>query len=232
MDPSSSIITIHHHLHHHPSSLSTIHPPHLTLLLLPYPTTFTPLGFSTGTLQCLKNNGFVAAIPRGYMSVGRVDPNMVSNVANARAAGFQYVDVYMFPCPTCSSSAEQQFSQLWNAFSASHVNVGMVWLDIEGRQYWSSSTANNQSFYKQLVAATQRVGAKVGIYSSKVQWQEIFGSASFDGGFRGPLWYAHYDNNARCSDFSAFGGWGSPTLKQYVGDTVQCSAGIDISSYC
>lgn len=46
---------------------------------------------SVGTLQCLRNQGLVAAIPRGYQSVGRVDPNMVANVANARAAGFEYV---------------------------------------------------------------------------------------------------------------------------------------------
>jgi hypothetical protein len=43
---------------------------------------------SVSVMSCLHNSGFVSAIPRGYCSVGSVDSNMVSNVNNARAAGF------------------------------------------------------------------------------------------------------------------------------------------------
>ncbi len=39
--------------------------------------------------------------------------------------------------------------------------------------------------------------------------------------------YAHYDNSASFSDFSSFGGWKSPHVKQYAGDTTQCSMGVD-----
>ena len=28
------------------------------------------------------------------------------------------------------------------------------------------------------------------------------------------LWYAHYDNNPSFSDFSPFGGWSKPAIKQ------------------
>ena len=46
-----------------------------------------------------------------------------------------------------------------------------------------------------------------------------------------PLWYAHYDGSANFDDFSAFGGWTKPTIKQYQGTTTFCSAGVDLSWY-
>lgn len=45
------------------------------------------------------------------------------------------------------------------------------------------------------------------------------------------LWYAHYDNSASFSDFSPFGGWTKPAIKQYVGDTTLCGAGVDKNYY-
>jgi hypothetical protein len=183
---------------------------------------------SVGTLQCLRNSGYVSAIPRGYCSYGGVDRNMASNVNNAHAAGFQYVDVYLFPCPTCSKSAATQFNELWNAFTGIK-SVGMVWLDVEGTQYWKDA-AYNRNFMTQLVQHAKSMGANIGIYSSKYQWESIFGSWSIGGNY--PLWYAHYNGSASCASFSPFGGFQSATLHQYIGDTVQCGAGIDVTSYC
>jgi hypothetical protein len=42
---------------------------------------------------------------------------------------------------------------------------------------------------------------------------------------------AHYDNNPSFSDFSPFGGWNQPAIKQYVGDAVVCGAGVDKNWY-
>lgn len=47
--------------------------------------------------------------------LGQVDPNARSTIANARAAGINYVDVYLFPCPTCSKSASGQVSDMGKA---------------------------------------------------------------------------------------------------------------------
>ena len=37
-----------------------------------------------------------------------------------------------------------------------------------------------------------------------------------------PKRYAHYDNNPSFSDFSPFGGWSKPSIKQYAGDATEC----------
>jgi len=41
------------------------------------------------------------------------------------------------------------------------------------------------------------------------------------------LWYAHYDGNPSFSDFSPFGGWNHPNMKQYNGGATVCGVGID-----
>ena len=68
-----------------------------------------------------------------------------------------------------------------------------------------------------------------GIYSSSSQWSPIMGGTSQFSQY--PLWYAHYDNNPSFSDFSPFGGWSSPAIKQYAGDVSFCSAGVDKNYY-
>lgn len=40
--------------------------------------------------------------------------------------------------------------------------------------------------------------------------------------------YAHYDNLKSFSDFTTFGGWKTPTAKQYEGDVTLCSFGVDM----
>ncbi len=39
--------------------------------------------------------------------------------------------------------------------------------------------------------------------------------------------YAHYDNDPSFDDFSGFGGWSSPSMKQYQGDQTVCGIDLD-----
>jgi hypothetical protein len=39
--------------------------------------------------------------------------------------------------------------------------------------------------------------------------------------------HCSYDGNAGFSDFSPFGGWSSPAIKQYAGDDTVCGFGVD-----
>jgi GH25 family lysozyme M1 (1,4-beta-N-acetylmuramidase) len=185
---------------------------------------------STSTASCMKSGGlgnFV--IPRGYRSSGSPDPNACSTLNAAKSAGIAKRDVYLFPCPTCSSSAAQQIQASVNALNSgcSAAWSGRTWLDIEGSQYWTGSTSSNQAWYKQLVDACNTYSKSCGVYSSASQWSAIFGSSSFSYGSNLPLWYAHYDNKPSFSDFSSFGGWKSPHVKQYAGDVTSCSMGVD-----
>lgn len=189
--------------------------------------------FSTSTYQCMKSSGVDFVIPRAWCSYGGYDKNAVQNIANARSAGIKYVDVYMFPCR--GKSAADQVSQMVSSLGSS--NYGQIWLDIEtnpssGCSWTGYSGTSNCQFVTDLVNAVKSHGKVPGIYSSYYMWEDIMGSAKSCTGLGSvSLWYAHYDNSKSFSDFSSFGGWSKPNIKQYKGDTTLCSAGVDMDFY-
>lgn len=67
---------------------------------------------SKTAFSCLKDQGYDFVIVRAYQSIGQPDRAAPATIANAKAAGFNYVDVYMFPCPKCSKSARDQVSEM------------------------------------------------------------------------------------------------------------------------
>ena len=69
------------------------------------------LVYSTG-FKCLKDDGYDFLIVRGYRSTGEPDPDAIHTIANARDAGFENIDVYMFPCPRCGKSASDQVREM------------------------------------------------------------------------------------------------------------------------
>ena len=69
------------------------------------------LVYST-SFKCLKVDGYDFLIVRGYRNLGKPDSNAIRTIANARNAGFQYIDVYIFPCPKCSKSASEQIQEM------------------------------------------------------------------------------------------------------------------------
>ena len=186
---------------------------------------------SSSAASCLKNGYGAEVIPRGYHSSGSIDTNMCTSLKSAQAAGIAKRSTYIFPCPTCSKSAQTQMNELVSSIkSCGSAFSGKIWLDIEGTQYWSSSLSTNQAFYKGLVDACKSSGYPCGVYTSASQWNAIFGS-SFVYGNNLPLWYPHYEStpNPSFSDFKSFGGWTAPYGKQYAANTVVCSVGVDLN---
>jgi hypothetical protein len=105
---------------------------------------------STSAASCYASSGITYVIPRGYRSVGEVDTNVCTSLANAKSVGITKRETYMFPCPTCSKSASQQMNELVSHLSKNCDDsfTGRVWLDIEGSQYWLGSSSKNQAWYK------------------------------------------------------------------------------------
>ncbi|KAI8337269.1 glycoside hydrolase superfamily [Chlamydoabsidia padenii] len=196
---------------------------------------------STASFSCLKNQGYSRAILRAYMEAwgnnpgGKVDPNLIQNYKNAKAAGIPVVDLYMFPCTgrsTCKSPATQ-VSEFITVMNANKMLIGTIWLDVEvdsQANNWPSPTSNKQTLTA-FKNAWNGSGLNWGVYSSLSQWSSITGGSSWVLDASKPLWYAHYDNTANFNDFRAFGGWSSPKMKQYAGDVSVCSAGVDVNYF-
>jgi GH25 family lysozyme M1 (1,4-beta-N-acetylmuramidase) len=127
------------------------------------------------------------------------------------------------------ASEDEDPSNPGNVTAEVNAKVGMLWIDVEGTQYWSSNHANNVNFIQGMIDEAKSQKVNIGIYSSKSQWSPITGNSSKFSKY--PLWYAHYDNKPNFSDFAPFGGWSKPAIKQYAGDVSLCSAGVDKNYY-
>mmetsp|Transcript_3875 Transcript_3875/g.5123 ORF Transcript_3875/g.5123 Transcript_3875/m.5123 type:complete len:232 (+) Transcript_3875:13-708(+) len=185
---------------------------------------------SESSASCFASNGLSFVVPRAFRSSGVVDTAACTTLTNSMNAGIPFRHVYMFPCPTCTTSAAGQMETMVDYLKTSCNSSwsGAIWLDIEGSQYWTGSYSENQAFYQDLVDACISTGYGCGIYASMYQWEELFGSSTYVYGNELPLWYAHYDNNPTFSDYSAFGGWTTPAAKQYEGTTTYCGASVDL----
>eukprot|EP01038_Epipyxis_sp_PR26KG_P010203 gene10203-13727_t len=200
---------------------------------------------SASSFSCLKSNGYSFAIVRVYCSSGKTDSNGPASINNAWSGGMNYVDGYIFPCYSCGNPEKQMDDTI--SYLASHdikprylngtkneeanlgASYGMLWIDVEGTSYWSSSTSNNVDFIKRMAAEGKSRGLSIGIYTSNSQWSPITGGSTALSSY--PLWYPHYDNKDSFSDFSPFGGWSKPAIKQYIGTTSICSASVDKNYY-
>mmetsp|Transcript_22534 Transcript_22534/g.32930 ORF Transcript_22534/g.32930 Transcript_22534/m.32930 type:complete len:211 (+) Transcript_22534:39-671(+) len=183
---------------------------------------------SKSSFECMVSGGKSFAVVRVYQSSGHTDSNGPTTIKNAWNAGMKHVDGYIFPCYSCGNPAKQMDDTV-NALKNAGAKYGMLWIDVEGTSYWSSSTSNNVNFIQGMVDEGLKKNVTLGIYTSSSQWNPITGgSTQFK---KYPLWYAHYDGVSSFSDFVPFGGWTSPAIKQYKGDVSYCSAGVDYNYY-
>lgn len=188
--------------------------------------------FPTSAYQCLKSNGYGFTIVRGYCSFGGLDHNAVQSLTNAKLAGM-ITDIYMFPCRGKSATA-----QVDEMFAGIPANLfGMVWIDVEtndspGCSWSGHDAASNCQFLMDTISRIKSHGKNLGIYATAYMWQSIFGNRNAcPQAASQQLWYAHYDGSASFSDFSAFGGWTKPTIKQFQGTNSLCGASIDKNYY-
>ena len=147
----------------------------------------------------------------------------------------KHVDLYLFPCR--GKDPTTQVNELVSALSG--VNYGIIWIDIEENLSpscsWSGHTsASNCQFIIDVAKAIKAHSKVPGIYASAHEWSVVLGSTSTckEAAKEVPaLWYAHYDNKQTFADFSPFGGWTTPNVKQYLGTSSECGASIDKNWY-
>lgn len=188
---------------------------------------------SPDAATCLADAGMTYVIPRAFRSSGVVDDNVCKSLKHAKAANITYRDVYMFPCPTCSVSPAEQLATMTDNLETNCPAKWTkgIWLDVEGAEYWTGSNSKNKDWYEGLVDAcinaSKTYGYHCGVYASAAQWQSLFGSTDYCYGNGLRLWYAHYDDDPSFDDYSEFGCWKAPAMKQYDGDTTKCSTSVD-----
>ena len=136
--------------------------------------------------------------------------------------------MYFFP-DTSQQAAVQMKAGI--AYLESHgVKFGRMWLDIE-RFAWGTNLTANTAFVRELADTATGAGYSVGIYSGRHSWPAITGDSHAFTEY--PLWYAHYEQppNPSFSDYfqeGPYGGWTTPSMKQYSGSATACSVTLDL----
>lgn len=180
--------------------------------------------------SCAVQAGWSFMIVRSYCSYGAPDPNALPTLQQAAAGGVTYRDVYHFPCPYGVDAAQQVQDDV-NAVGAS--NFGTLWFDIETNPSpncgWSGDTGSNCNVLQAMISAGQSLGIHMGVYASAYMWSSIMGSCTVGADNGLPVWYAHYDDSRSYNDWQDFGGWTSPSMKQYNDDS-QIGDGCGISA--
>ena len=178
------------------------------------------------SVECLYNNSYRFAIIRGYLSRGSVDPNIVANLKDAWDGGMKYVDVYIFPCVPCGNPKGQIDTLLKGLENSKYERI---WIDVEPLD-WKKDMAENQKFILDMIDELEAKNKTIGIYTNLDSWRSIVG-VDWNGTQNYTLWYGHHDNNASFSDFSPFGGWTDPMIKQYTVDAKECNVSIGLDYY-
>ena len=186
---------------------------------------------SVATLQCLHNNGYRFYVARVWESIGRIDSTGFQNIKNAHAAGFPYVDGYVFPCHKsgCASPANQIAAAI-DSIHSNGVKIGTLWLDIE-TQDWPGDHNTNRNFITAMANEAIAKGVTVGVYTNPHNWGTIVGN-DWTGMAKHPLWWANWSGQQNFNGFTAFGGWTKPAIRQYSGDIHgPCGVSMDQNWY-
>ena len=152
----------------------------------------------------------------------------VDNVANARAAGFSNVDVYMYferyRDPT------DQANEFLNNLTMYDVVYKAIMLDVEGDKWNEYSAEENQEFMLSLRAVFDSQQIPLIMYAGSA-WESYFGS-NFTAFKDVPLIYAHYDNipSFYDYDYAPYGGWDKASGKQFydgIDPEILCDLPLD-----
>nr|CAD2132062.1 unnamed protein product [Meloidogyne enterolobii] len=180
--------------------------------------------------KCFKKNGYKSIYIRVWQSNNKFDSNSVNTIKNARTAGIDNVDCYVFPCAKCKDANPKNIiEKILKNLKAKNVKCDRIWIDVEGPQYWKTNKQQNVDFIQGMVNELKANKQKIGIYTSNAQWQPITGGSTKFNDF--PLWYPHYDNKANFVDFKPFGGWKKPLIKQYDDNKKVCNVNADLNFF-
>lgn len=169
-----------------------------------------------GPIDCFED---IAAAGHSFMiielqSAHVWNKDLIHNINNARAAGINDIDVYLFNQK--NRSAEEQVTASIKFMQGNNVEYETFWFDIENQTYWFDTCDENIKFLHEMIstALDYLPPERIGIYASNHSWEPLMCGTTDFSGFK--LWWPRYDNKTSIDNFVPFGGWQKPIMKQYL----------------
>ncbi len=186
--------------------------------------TFLEISDKVVDASCIRSS-YPAAVVRGYLSTGMVDPNLKANIAALAAEGVMS-NIYMNSCVKCGN-ASGQVDAIFNAINGARKSIG-IYVFGDG---WGKDKQANQKFLLELINSIKSHSALCFIITNKYQWENIIGEGLMELTMT-PLFYVEIDHKDTCSDFKQFGCWIMAYAKKYESDKLVCGQKVGVVSSC
>jgi hypothetical protein len=202
---------------------------------------------SSDDFTCMADNDFDYFVQRGYVTwqtahdgiQNDVDPNLCSHLRLAYNAGLDIQGIVIQARPryvsyaTPITAVKRELVNNCAAFANKPVYLSI--LENQFVDYgWSNLHSHNKLWLEHYLITCKQYFSSCGVFASETAWTSVFGSSSYTNAtaFKHvPLWYRNDGSNTNFKDYSsiAFGGWSSPSMKQYTKRSEVCeiSVGLD-----
>ena len=178
--------------------------------------------------QCFKDKLYSAAFIRGYLSTGRIDPYLITNLKAASKLNLK-PSVYMNPCLKCMMLLTEQVKMLLNAIK--DMKCEAVIFKVKLSDNWLNNPASNCKNIKLALNVISN-GKRLPVIQSDINdWDRIMGKDC-----KVKTFYAQYlvwdkhDKQKSFKDFKPFAGFDMANFKEYDGPLQICNHEVDVAA--
>ncbi|CAI4230830.1 unnamed protein product [Auanema sp. JU1783] len=194
---------------------------------------------NTSSFSCLFNSGFRVVFIRGYnpSGLGSFDGNAITNIRNAYSIGVG-TEVFMTPAPASSKTGTTQFNELYTALNNNGINIRFIWIQVTSPVNWNSNYSTNLKLIDAIRNAARAKGVGIGFYTNQYDWSQITNGYTGYSKNGDQLWYWRNTGGGTAGasppsfvDYYAFGGWTTPSVKQFAQTVNVCGIWMNKDIY-
>jgi hypothetical protein len=184
---------------------------------------------SLSVFTCLREAGLTNLKLNVFL--GSAQTCFTKNYEYATSAGYNLTEFWVSFHPRSEGNHPPPVPVAVIAKALQQVNarVSRIWITITDA-YWYDDELANREYILGIVEAFGAAGLPVGIDTDYIKWRVIFGAAFTDTRLTSlPLMYENDDGNLSFDDWpeNSFGGWKTPTAKEYAGYIGECGADLN-----
>lgn len=190
-------------------------------------TLFTDLWEEVADPKCI-NNKYKRVSLRILQAPGILDPHFTKSISNIKKANLlNNLTVDAYAVPSIKINATKQLDIIKGGIKG--LKIGCLWLQVKDPAAWNKNRTANQAFVKSFVEGFAKLGTKVGIQTNEQNWVRIMGRecVTFS---KYLLWEIRPDGRPDVGRFRPFGGWTTPSAKQYKSGLEFCGNSVNLDS--
>lgn len=176
---------------------------------------------------CFKQQRYIFAMVRGFLNVGKVDPNVRANLIAAEKAKLLYTDVFMNPCPQCELKPEDQVNMLLKEIAGTTFST--IYVVVQPKDKWGPDKDENCRYVNAMIDEINRHEFYGGVGSDIDDWKEVVGAGCMITSEKSGCWWDKHDKIAGFEHFKPFGGFTFPSVKEYDGPARICDTDVELN---